>query len=85
MAIDPRCAASQVAVLDRTATEGDEPDLPELFRGYLPGRVPAGAVADDILATFTDLLADTDREDPGIFGEEAMLRAVLGEEPGPAD
>ena len=92
VAIDPRCKASQVAVLDRTEAEGDEPGLPDLFAEYLPGRVPAGAVADHILATFADLLADTDREDPGIFREEAQLRSVLGEEParrplagGPAD
>jgi DNA repair protein SbcD/Mre11 len=82
VAIDPRCEASQVAILDRTATEGGEPDLAELFREYLPGRVPAGAVADHIVATFGDLLADADREGPGIFPEEALLRATLGEEPG---
>ena len=81
VSIDPRCAASQVAVLERAEADRDEPDLPDLFREYLPGRVPAGAVAGDILATFTDLLADTASEVPGIFREEAQLRAVLGQEP----
>jgi len=82
VAIDPRCAASQVAVLDRAEAEGEEPGLPDLFADYLTGRVPAGAVADDILTTFSALLADIGREDPGIFREEALLRSVLGEEPG---
>ena len=30
--VDPRCAASQVAILERSAADGDEPDLPDLFR-----------------------------------------------------
>jgi exonuclease SbcD len=81
VAVDPRCAASQVAVLDRTEAEGEEPGLPDLFADYLTGRVPEGAVADDILTTFNALLADLSREDPGIFREEAQLRSVLGEEP----
>lgn len=81
VAIEPRCETSQVAVLDRTEADGDEPGLADLFAEYLPGRVPAGVVADHILATFADLLADTDREDPGVFREEAQLQAVLGEEP----
>jgi len=88
VAIDPRCAASQVAVLDRTEAEGEEPGLPDLFAGYLTGRVPSGAVADDILTTFSALLADIDREDPGIFREEAQLQSILGDEPAqqpPAD
>jgi DNA repair protein SbcD/Mre11 len=82
VAIDPRCAASQLAVLDRTEAEGEEPGLPDLFADYLTGRVPAGAVADDILTTFSALLADIGREDPGEFREEALLRSVLGEELG---
>ena len=52
VSIDPRCAASQVAVLERTEADGEEPDLPDLFREYLSSREPAGGVADDILATF---------------------------------
>ena len=80
MSTEPKCAASQVTVLDRTEAEGEEPGLAELFAGYLPGRVPPGAVADDILATFSALLADLDREEPGMFSEEARLRTVLGEE-----
>ena len=71
--IEPRCAASQVAVLERADAEGREPDLPDLFREYLTGRVPAGAVAADILESFTALLADAGSEVPGIFGEEARL------------
>jgi len=82
VAIDPRCAASQLAVLDRTEAAGEEPGLPDLFADYLTGRVPAGAVADDILTTFSALLADIGREDPGEFREEALLRSVLGEELG---
>jgi exonuclease SbcD len=82
VAVEPRCAASQVAVLERGDAEGREPDLEELFREYLPGRVPAGAVAGDILESFTALLADAGSEVPGTFGEEARLREVLGEEPG---
>jgi exonuclease SbcD len=80
VAIEPRCAASQVTVLERADAEGDEPDLPDLFREYLAGRAPAGAVADDILATFTGLLADITSEAPGTFREEALLRQALGEE-----
>jgi exonuclease SbcD len=82
VAVEPRCAASQVTVLERGDAEGREPDLEELFREYLPGRVPAGAVAGDILESFTALLADAGSEVPGTFGEEARLREVLGEEPG---
>ena len=67
--VDPRCAASQVAVLERADTPGDEPDLTDLFREYLPGHVPAGAVAGDILATFTGLLADTAARSPGSSGK----------------
>jgi len=80
VSIDPRCAASQVAVLDRTEAEGEDPGLPELFADYLASQVPSGAVADDILTTFSALLADVDREEPGIFREEAQLRSVLGEQ-----
>ena len=42
VSIDPRCDASQVAILDRTEADGDEPDLPDLFRDYLSSREPAG-------------------------------------------
>ena len=42
--------------------------------------LPSTVDADHIQATFADLLADTDREDPGIFPEEAHLRSVLGQE-----
>ncbi len=83
VAIDPHCEASQAAILDRTEDDGDEPALPDLFAEYLPGRVPADTVAGHILATFVDLLADTDREDPGVFPEEAQLRSILGEDPVP--
>lgn len=80
VSIDPRCAASQVAVLERTEEDGEEPDLPDLFADYLSGRVPTGMVAGDILATFAGLLADAASEVPGIFREEAQLRSVVGEE-----
>ena len=82
VSIEPRCAASQVAVLERAETEGEEPDLPDLFREYLSGRVPAGADAGDILATFTGMLADAASDVPATFREEAQLRAVLEQEPG---
>jgi exonuclease SbcD len=81
VAIEPRCAASQVAVLQRGDAEGREPDLQDLFREYLGGRVPIGASADDIMETFGALLADAGSEVPGTFGEEARLAEVLGEEP----
>jgi exonuclease SbcD len=81
VSIEPRCAASQVAVLERTEAEGEEPDLPDMFREYLSGRELTGVVADDILAAFTSLLADAASEVPGIFREEAQLRSVLGEQP----
>ena len=32
VSVEPRREAAQVAVLDRSAADGDEPDLPELFR-----------------------------------------------------
>lgn len=82
VSVDPRCAASQVAVLERTEADSEEPDLPDLFREYLSGRVPGGVDAGDILATFAAMLADTASEVPEIFREEAQLRAVLQEEPG---
>jgi exonuclease SbcD len=81
VAIEPRCAASQVAVLERVDAEGREPDLQDLFREYLDGRVPARASADDIVETFGALLADAGSEVPGTFGEETRLGQVLGEEP----
>ena len=37
VAIEPRCAASQVAVLEQDDAEDREPDLPDLFREYLHG------------------------------------------------
>jgi DNA repair protein SbcD/Mre11 len=82
VAIDPRCAASQVMVLEPGNAEDREPDLEDLFREYLDGRVPVGAVAADILESFTALLADATSETPGTFGEEARLLEVLGEDPG---
>jgi DNA repair protein SbcD/Mre11 len=82
VAIEPRCAASQVAVLERADADAREPDLQDLFREYLDGHVPGGAVAGDILATFTALLADAGGEIPGTFGEQARLQDVLGNEPG---
>jgi DNA repair protein SbcD/Mre11 len=79
--IEPRCAASQVAILERSEEDSEEPDLPDLFADYLSGRVPTGMVADDILATFVGMLADAASEVPGIFREEAQLRSVVGKEP----
>jgi exonuclease SbcD len=81
VAIDPRCAASQVAVLGPGSAEGREPGLEDLFREYLDGRVPGGAVAADILECFTALLTDASSESPGTFGEEAQLLEILGEDP----
>ncbi len=84
VSIEPRCAASQVAVLEQADAEDREPDLPDLFREYLQGQVPKGAVAADILATFTALLADVPSETPSPFVEEALLRQVLAGAPDPA-
>jgi DNA repair protein SbcD/Mre11 len=80
VSIDPRCAASQVAVLERTEADGEEPDLPDLFREYLSSREPVGGVAGDILATFAAMLTDAASEVPMTFPEEAQLRAVLSQE-----
>jgi exonuclease SbcD len=80
--VDPRCTATQVEVLERADADGREPDLQDLFREYLSGHAPEGAVADDILATFTGLLADADSELPRAFREEARLREVLGDNQG---
>ncbi|TVZ05035.1 exonuclease SbcCD subunit D [Trebonia kvetii] len=77
VAIEPRCASSQVAVLERSDAEGREPDLQDLFRDYLAGNIPAGSVAGDILGTFNALLADASMENPAIFGEEARLLELL--------
>lgn len=77
--VDPRCAASQVRVLERADADDREPDLQDLFHEYLAGHAPEGTVAADILATFTALLADAGSEVPGAFGEEARLRKALGE------
>jgi exonuclease SbcD len=86
VSVDPRRHAAQAAILDRTAAaDGDEPDLPELFRSYLAGKPPPDAVAGHVLATFADLLDDADSEEPGHLGEENLLEAALSEEqePGP--
>ena len=82
VSIEPRCAASQVAVVEQSGAEDREPDLPELFREYLADQPPRGAVADDILATFDSLLADTASEFPRPFEEETTLRQVLAGDPG---
>lgn len=82
VAIDPRCAASQVPVLEPGSVEDREPDLEDLFREYLSGGVPKGTVAADILESFTVLLADAGSEIPGTFGEEDQLLEVLGAESG---
>jgi exonuclease SbcD len=84
--VDPRCAATQVEVLERADADDREPDLQNLFREYLAWHTPEGTVADAILATFTGLLADANSEVPGAFREEAWLREVLGEKlDGPPD
>lgn len=86
ISVDPRREASQAAILDRTAADGDQPDLPELFRSYLAtAELPSG-VAGHVMATFGDLLDDADSEEPGLLGEENLLEAALSEEqdPGPA-
>jgi exonuclease SbcD len=77
--IDPRCATSQVKVLERADADDREPDLQDLFREYLAEHAPDGAVVANILTTFTGLLADAGSEVSGIFGEEARLREVLGD------
>lgn len=84
VSVDPRREAAQAAILDRGAAEGDEPDLPELFRSYLAAAELPGAVAGRVLATFGDLLDGADSEEPGVLGEENLLEAALrGEqEPG---
>jgi exonuclease SbcD len=86
VSVDPRRHAAQAAILDRTAAaDGDEPDLPELFRSYLAtAELPSG-VAGHVMATFGDLLDDADSEEPGHLGEENLLEAALSEEqePGP--
>jgi DNA repair protein SbcD/Mre11 len=81
VSIDPRCAASQVAVLEPAEADGVEPGLPDMFREYLSSHQPAGAVAADILAAFAAMLDDVGSEVPMIFREEAQLRSVLGKEP----
>ena len=83
VSVEPRREAAQAAILDRSAADGDEPDLPELFRSYLAGKPPPDAVAGHVLATFADLLDDADSEEPGHLGEENLLEAALSEVPGP--
>jgi exonuclease SbcD len=82
VSIEPRCAASQVAVLEQSGAEDREPDLPDLFREYLADQPPRGVVADDILTTFDSLLADAASEFPRPFEEEIRLRQVLVGDPG---
>lgn len=75
--VEERCAASQVAVLDRSAVSADEPELPELFRAYLAEMGTPGAIAADVLATFDNLLATVDHERTDPLPEEEALRAVV--------
>jgi DNA repair protein SbcD/Mre11 len=86
VSVDPRHEAAQAAILDRSAADGDQPDLPELFRSYLATAEPPGAIADHVLATFADLLDDADSEEPSHLGEENQLEATLTGKPesGPA-
>ncbi len=77
VSIEPRCAASRVAVVEQSGAEEREPDLPDLFREYLQAEEPRGADAGDILGTFDSLLADASSEFRRPFGEETRLRQVL--------
>jgi DNA repair protein SbcD/Mre11 len=83
VSVDPYREAAQAAILDRTAADGDEQDLPELFRSYLAKAELPGAVSGHVLATFSDLLDDTGSEEPGHLGEENLLDAALSEAPAP--
>jgi DNA repair protein SbcD/Mre11 len=83
VSVDPRREAVQAAILDRSAADGDQPDLPELFRSYLATAELPGAVASRVLASFGDLLDDADSEEPGHLGEENLLEAALSGEQEP--
>jgi exonuclease SbcD len=85
VSVDPRREAAQAAILDRSAADGDEPDLPELFRSYLAQAELPGGAAGHVVATFGDLLDDADSEEPGHLGEENLLEATLSgeQDPGP--
>jgi hypothetical protein len=59
VSVDERCSAVKVKVLDKsTADPADEPDLTGLYREYLETAGIPGARADDVLETFTALLAE---------------------------
>ena len=83
VSVEPRREAAQAAILDRSAADGDEPELPELFRSYLAEAELPGGVAGHVLATFGDLLDDAGSEEPGHLGEENLLEAALSEVTGP--
>jgi exonuclease SbcD len=84
VSIEPRCAASQVAVLDQSGAEDREPGLPDLFREYLAELPPRDGVADDIAAAFDSLLGGAASEFPEPFAEETWLLQVLAGDRAPA-
>lgn len=84
VSIDRRRVIAEVAILDRSAADGDQPDLLELFESYLAARPMLDANDDHVLATFAHLLDDAGSEEPGRLGEENLLAAALSvEQPHP--
>ena len=66
-----------------TTSEGPEPSVEELFRGYLSEQGTHGAVADHVLAAFSKLLEAVEAEQPVSFPEEAAVTATLPTLPEP--
>jgi DNA repair protein SbcD/Mre11 len=72
------CATSTLAPVEETAGEAPaEPQLPELFREFLTGRVTTGAEAEHVARQFTDLLHALDEERPPGHKEERRIEELL--------
>ena len=84
--MEERCAATRVRVLDgHVADAGQEPDLTELFRGYLTEVGTGAGRADHVLESFSELLAeasvvDLDRRSEPL-PEEDFLVAIMANRP----
>lgn len=76
-------ADRRLTVATEPSSEGPEPSIEELFRGYLSEQGTRGAAADHVLATFSKLLEAVEAEQPVSFAEEAVVTATLPTQPGP--
>jgi exonuclease SbcD len=75
--IDERRPDAADRVLDRETATNDIPDVQDLLRQYLPGRSITGLALDRAMATFAQLQAEPDPDDPTPCCEENLLTAAI--------